>query len=95
MEDPRVFKYGFNISDEVVLEMPQGAILLTVAQQGMQRHALQLWAQVTPDNPLVKRKLRVYGTGHPMVHMPGAYITSVQMNGGMLVWHIFDAGEVR
>lgn len=89
------FKYPFMIADEVHVQMPKGARIVHVAQQPMQPGDLQLWAHVDRRQPLVTRRLYVYGTGHACPAQPGVFVGTVLFNGGALVWHVYDAGEVR
>ena len=43
------------------------------------------------DQPNEWRTFEMYGTGHPMPANPGEYVETFQMDGGALVWHVFDA----
>lgn len=72
-----------------VLEMPAGAVMLTVDTQG---DDISLWALVDPDRPKVARRIAVHGTGHPIPGDPGPYIGTFQLMGGALVFHVFDKG---
>jgi hypothetical protein len=92
-----IHKFPFLIGDEVRVLMPKGARILSVDQQAMTRSdMLQLWAQVDlNEQSMAERKLLVYGTGHKMLAEPGRFIGTVLTQGGALVWHIYDAGEVR
>lgn len=88
-----IFKYGLDIADEVVIQMPKGAIIRHVGEQPMSKDNVQIWAQVDRREPLVPRTIRVFGTGHDLPNDPGTYIGTVITRGGMLVWHLYDAGE--
>jgi len=84
-----VFKYYLKETDVQEVMMPTGAQILHVAQQaGM----LCLWVLVELNNPLVERRIRIFGTGHPISVELGPFIGTVMMSSG-LVWHIFDQGE--
>lgn len=82
-----VWKYELEISDEQVVEMPQGAELLHIAYQ---YGKLALWARVIPNAglPIERRVILVRGTGHPIWTQP--YVGTVLT--GALVWHVFDGG---
>lgn len=88
-----IYKYPFLLADEVDLQLPKGARILHVAQQPMASGDLQLWAHVDRRQSLVTRKLRVYGTGFDMPGDAGKYVGTVLVNGGALVWHVYDLGE--
>lgn len=90
-----VYKYPFLVADEVTLQLPKGARILHVAQQPLASGDLQLWAHVDKRAELVPRRLRIYGTGHDMPGDAGKFICTVLMNGGAVIRHIYDQGEVR
>jgi hypothetical protein len=88
-----VFKYGLDIADEQVLQLPAGARILYVGQQPLQKAPLQLWAHIDKRASLVSRKIVMYGTGHPMPAEPGKFLGTVLTHGGTMVWHVYDCGE--
>lgn len=82
-----IYKYKLQ-PGRTVLDMPDGAKVLTVQMQGPD---VCLWAMVEPHKPTGRRFFDVYGTGHGMPTDPGDYVATFQMEGGMLVWHVFDS----
>lgn len=86
---PTIWKYDLEIDDRQIVEMPEGAELLSVQ---MQRDRLRLWALVDPIAHKVAHNIIVHGTGHPVGDV-GLFIGTVQTHGGQLVWHVFDGGE--
>ena len=87
-----VWKFEVPIDDLATIDMPSGARLLTVAVQG---GSPVLYALVDPSAAKVARRLRVAGTGHPILpDDAGIYVGTVLLHGGALVFHIFDIGEV-
>lgn len=87
-----VYKYPLEVVDEQHVKMPMGAQLLSVQDQNGN---LCLWALVDTACALVQRKIRIVGTGNPVVTPgPGCFISTVQQRNGALVWHVFDAGQV-
>lgn len=87
-----VWKYALTpLSDYVTLEMPRGAKPLYVATQfGVPC----IWALVRPEEPLVNRRFRIAGTGHPIeAHGAITHIGSVMLADCLLVFHVFDLGE--
>lgn len=83
----RILKWSLAVTDEQVIQMPAGAKLLSVQ---MQRGVPQLWAMVDPDAPREARTIVVVGTGNPIHSKLGAFIGTVQMMDGALVWHVFE-----
>lgn len=95
-----IWKYNLDISEALPVMMPTGAKLL---HAGMQDERLCVWAQVNPEKSMVKRLLSVHGTGHdikPLDRGDGngrvypTYVCTFMMHGGMLVFHLFDHGEI-
>lgn len=86
----RIWKWTLQITDKQMLQMPQGAKVLTAQMQGEE---LCLWAQVGPPDPGVPQEARtfaIYGTGNPMPDEPGEYVATFQTQGGALVFHVYD-----
>lgn len=84
-----IWKYPLEITDEQVVEMPQGANILSVQSQGSQ---LCLWAIVFPNRASMReRTITIYGTGHAMrTDCEEKFLATVQQDGGALVWHVFE-----
>jgi hypothetical protein len=89
----QILKYPILIADEVGITMPAGARLLSVQYQES-TDEICVWALVDTTAPDASRVLRIFGTGEP-VDVPAntAFLGTVQMHGGALVWHIFDLGD--
>ncbi len=89
--NPRsVWKFPFHTTDNVVIEMPKGAQVLSIQTQ----HGKPcMWALVDPEAPKVNRLFRVFGTGHPIPFFEEnlSYDGTYQEQGGDLVWHVFTA----
>lgn len=84
----RVFKYPFDVQDDVSITMPKGARILTVAAQ-YDRPCV--WAEVNPDASPETRQFRLSGTGHALGNDEGLpYVGTFQLYGGMLVFHLFE-----
>ena len=86
-----VWKFEIPINDYFELVMPEKAKILYV---DVQKDLPCLWALVDPEpnHPKEKRKFRFAGTGHPITQEPETliHIGSFQMNGGDLIFHIFE-----
>ena len=85
-----IWKYTLNITDRQTVSMPVFAEILTVQMQG---GSLCLWAIVESDRNLEQREFLIFGTGNPIpeqfcLHQ---HIGTVQVGGGVLVWHVFEA----
>jgi hypothetical protein len=84
-----VWKFSLEITDDQIVEMPEPAELLHVAEQ---YGRLMLWARVDPVAPLVNRLILIRGTGHSVGSQP--HVGTVGQAGGYLVRHVFDGGRV-
>lgn len=82
----RIFKYPAPLSDSLLVEMPRRAQVLTVQVQHGQP---QIWALVEDDGSAVARTFRWVGTGHTL-ERDGNYVGTVQLEGGALVFHLFE-----
>lgn len=98
----RIFKYPLPMEVDGPLarwkgrfeiELPVGAEILTVQAQG---NVPVLWATVDPEAPKEKRKMLLLNTGAEIP--PDAsytrYIGTYQLNGGGLVFHLFEDMDV-
>lgn len=84
-----IYKYELKLKDNQTIELPGRAKILTVQ---VQYHTnIVLWALVNPELPTEKRSIRIIGTGHKINNNESLkYISTIQMEGGSLVWHIFE-----
>lgn len=80
-----VWKFPLPFPGLNVLEMPEGAEVLTVQMQG---DYPVLWALCNPDAPKQTRTFLQVMTGHWLTHRPGRYVATVQV--GDLVVHVFE-----
>lgn len=88
-----IWKFQLDHRKQQVL-MPEGAEMLSVGLQGgIDAGSVCLWAMVDPDSPKVTRHIKWVGTGHP-TEGEGKFIGTVILEGGALVFHFFDLGEV-
>lgn len=94
-----IWKYRLALTDTQTIRMPKEAKILTVQPQMSRRittdnsppdEYLQLWAIVDPTALMSDRQISIYGTGHTMPKDPGRYISTVQLQGGSLVLHVFE-----
>ena len=77
-----------SFTGDVVVWMPQGAQVLTVQAQ---EDVPVLWALVDTEAVSGPRHFLVVGTGHDMGDPAVRYVGTVQLFGGGLVLHVFEA----
>lgn len=85
-----VYKYLLETNKaQSEIELPKGAEVLTVNEQG---GGLHLWALVDPENKPETRVFEVYGTGHkiPKDGHERKFISTIFINGGQFVFHAFE-----
>jgi len=88
-----IYKYMIPLIDAQLIPMPKGAIILSV---GNQHECVQMWAEVDVDAPKVGRRIAVIATGQhfdPLSEYPKVLIGRVDLQGGSLIFHVFDHGE--
>lgn len=86
-----IWKFPLFVVDYQRLEMPHGALLLSVQAQG-EKEEVMLWALVESTAEKERRGIWIHGTGHeiqfPLRH--GRYLGTFQLGGGALVFHVFE-----
>ena len=85
-----IWKYEFEIADEVKISMPLGAEILSVGTQ--RRGFICVWALLDPNASTITRLFRVFGTGHPFDVVMYKFWGTVteDYNGVPAAWHIFE-----
>lgn len=74
-----IWKFPLGNGGDQVIDMPEAAHILCVQD---------------PEAPLETRRIYIRGTGHEMgVAAVRQYIGTIQQQGGLFVWHIFDGGK--
>jgi len=84
-----IYKYPLKLTDLQDTMLPVDASILTVQ---IQHDKPCLWALVDPEaNYMEPVTIRIAGTGHPIVDNDNLhYISTFQMQGGLLVFHVFE-----
>lgn len=83
----KIFKYQLGPGKNIVM-MPEMSIPLTVQVQYDQP---MLWALVDTDKKDVERTFHVFPTGRELqIDFCFQYISTFQLNGGALVFHVFE-----
>lgn len=82
-----IWKFELCSADWQTVEMPAGARILSLQTQ---RGALCLWAVVDPSMTPEVRRFATYYTGDPLPDDPGDFVGTFQLDGGSLVFHVFE-----
>jgi hypothetical protein len=85
-----IWKFGFNQSSEILIDMPKGAQILALQTIG---EAPFIWALVDPEAENEERHFELYGTGHTIIveeSVMKKYIGTFHLYGGKLVFHLFE-----
>lgn len=75
------------LESDGLISLPSGAEVLSVQMQG---DTPTIWARVDPAAERAVIRLGVYGTGHDLPADPGRFVGTFQINGGALVFHVFQ-----
>lgn len=86
MTSASVWKFPFDATNRVEIEMPAGSQFLSVQ---IQDGRTTLWALVQTGEPLVKRHLLIRGTGYDATGV-GRFVGTCQMYAGAFVLHAFE-----
>lgn len=85
-----IHKYDLALSEVQFIPLPLNAKILCVQ---MQKTKPRLWVVLDPDQPTLMRLILTLGTGQKADQAVGtAYIGTYQLQGGDLVFHVFDGG---
>jgi hypothetical protein len=76
-----IYKYPLKLTGEQTIEMPRGAEILSVQDQG---GTICVWALVDTKSETKQYTFRIYGMFERMIY---AHVGSVQQDG--FVWHVF------
>lgn len=80
--------WKYTLQPDITLEMPVGAEVLSVREQGDE---ICMWALVEPDAEKEERRFMGFGTGHDV---PGGilkkFIGTAHLHGGRMVFHVFE-----
>lgn len=85
----QIWKYIIK-PDSLIHNIPSGGTVRYVAEQFGD---ICVWVEVDPRKENESRHFEVFGTGHPINEDMGTsreYLGSVQLEGGALVFHVFE-----
>jgi hypothetical protein len=89
MVTKQVWKWVLSPRDLSTIQVPTGAKFLHV---GEQTGCICIWALVDPaETKREERTLRIAGTGHNISNGKFNYIGTVHLDGGSLIFHVFEA----
>lgn len=80
--------WKWTLSPDCTIEMPKGAKILAIQEQC---NKPQMWALVDPEAEKESRHFLTIGTGHRINMDLGEYHGTFQVDGGALVFHVFEA----
>lgn len=84
----KIYKYQLTKVGENKIRMPKGTKVLTAQNQ---TDNIEIWAITDDTQEEEIRTFVVIGTGTPFEdNVRLLYISTVQVNNGALVWHIFE-----
>lgn len=86
-----IYKYPINLVPSQIIDMPEGARILSVQTQFADRPCI--WAFVDICNKLVGRVFYVIATGQSFDSKNMLYIGTFQLDGGALVFHLYEKVE--
>lgn len=85
----RIWKTELQPVDVQEIIVPQGAEMLCARDQ---HEKICVWYRCDPDNTLERdrRTIAIVGTGNPAPSSEGRYLGSAFLQGGALVFHVFE-----
>lgn len=88
-----IYKYPIVLdASYLVIDVPDGAQFIHVAEQ---HGRICLWALVDSEAPMIRRQIRIIGTGLSADDVKiEQHIGSILVLNGTYVLHIFDVGNV-
>ena len=88
----KIFKYPLDVTDVQTLKLPVGATILTAMNQF---ETICIWAKISTTSYDAKkfrdRTIYIFGTGNPVPNVEMKYINSVALEGGRLIFHVFES----
>lgn len=83
--------WKYSLTDKInTIEMPKGAIILTVQSQ---KDCPCIWALVNPEKIREKRVFNIYGTGHDIDCENIEYVGTFQACEEDLIFHVFEENK--
>lgn len=80
--------WKFTLQPYCILDMPKGAQVLSVREQGSE---ICLWAMVDPSAEKEPRRFLGFGTGHDLPEGDLSFVGTAHLASGAMVFHVFEA----
>ena len=92
MSGMTIYKYPLHVLDGQSLTLPEGAQILSVAEQ---YNGIVLYAYVDPKSPETDcYTVRIHGTGHQIADITGfIFLGTCKLYDGRLMFHVFYKKE--
>lgn len=87
-----IWKYPLTLIGEQEVDLPEAAQILSVQIQGTDdsvQAPIALWALVDTEASIEKILIEMIGTGHEIGVGRRTYISTIQFEGGTLIFHVF------
>jgi hypothetical protein len=87
----RIYKYELGAVRPQTIWLPKGAEILTA--QGQHGRNVCIWALIDPEQPDEQRSFEIFATGenvHVDMGVKRNYIGTAQLEGGKLIFHVFE-----
>lgn len=86
----RIYKYALDLQDTITVRAPR---VLRWLHCDVQHGHPVLWGEVDIETQEREHVLVLRGTGHDMTGEEGRHIGTIMLQGGALVFHLFEAKE--
>lgn len=88
----KIFKYELKVEDSCNISMPNGATILSLQVIDEKPY---IYACVDESSKTIERTFLTFGTGHTlpfdnMIYSGMEYLGTYQLQGGALVFHVFE-----
>ena len=85
-----IYKYELSIDDEQCVDIPAINQILSIQ---VQNGKPCMWVKVDTSSKLEKRYFKTVGTGNPIHFTACCYVGTYQVEGGALVFHVFETHD--
>lgn len=83
--------HKFPLGPDCTIELPKGSLVLSARGQDGK---VCIWVLLDPEAPRIKRRFKVFGTGHKVPDdLNLIFIGTALLDGGALVFHVFEQYE--
>ncbi|GAA4845684.1 hypothetical protein GCM10023201_41330 [Actinomycetospora corticicola] len=95
MSNTTVYRYRLRVQPTEDVAMPAGARVLSVQRRDHGDGAVDLWAEVDPEQPDATIRVQLVGTGWAEIpaQPPARYVGTVQLGDGFVILHAYVTGD--